>query len=442
VDDAGGSRHDAGEEPDGASTSGADAGSDTPSDPCVGFKVEGLKYSPGGKVLPNTCKPFDVNTNNPYAIRCVDAWPWYATRFPGDALCILPPPPDKGIQVGVHPQGSAWHAQMLKHDLSGYDKPADEWVLHANEEETINYRSGASNPKAHNYYRTYFRMRVGSHHNIITMHQAGAEREVWLPGADLPGLFDTTSGTLISVLGGQQRPDDSTPTTMDKPVEDKGMYLSWPANPSIVFNMHHFNVTDGDILKETWANVWWEDEDAEVEVTWFMGLELGQVAGLSMQPGDTRDLHYVWDVAKPTRLVRFFGHRHAWTSNFSSWVEHKGGNIDLIYQSYNWNDMPTYRYDSQVKNPVPDPEAKSDGAASGVLTMDAGDRLHFNCHVAFTNERAAIAKAPLPVEIGPLHFANEAFAGEMCIAFGNTSGAPLGLPKVAADPVPDFATSP
>ena len=79
---------------------------------CRGFSFDGLVYSPGGDVLPNKCMPFHPTTNNPYAVRCVDAWPWYATEFPGDDFCILPPDPDKGVQYGVHPQGREWFAQV------------------------------------------------------------------------------------------------------------------------------------------------------------------------------------------------------------------------------------------------------------------------------------------------------------------------------------------
>ena len=42
-------------------------------------------------------------------------------------------------------------------------------------------------------------------------------------------------------------------------------------NPTILFNMHHFNVTDHDILKENWANLWWEDDDAKTRVSWWSG---------------------------------------------------------------------------------------------------------------------------------------------------------------------------
>jgi hypothetical protein len=409
---------------------------------CQGFPLEGLKYSPGGSTLPNKCEPFHPTTNNPYAIRCIDAMPSFKTKFPGDQFCILPPPPDMGMQVGLHPQGDVdtYWKQIWAGDLSGYDDPPKEWVLQPGDEVTQNYRAHSTNTDAMSYYRTYFRMRTGSHHNIVTMHDS-SEPDGWIAGVGeaLPGFFDSSSGAVKGVLGGQQRPDDSTPVTLDKPPEDVGLYLDFPAKASIIYNMHHFNVTNGPVLREGWANLWWET-DKQTQVTWYMGLEIGEV-GLSVPPGTTRDLHYSWAISAPHRLVRAFGHRHAWTPTFTSWIEHGDGSIDLAYQSFDWFDMPTYRYDSVVKNPPPNPQAKTDGALSGIVNIASGDKLHFNCHVEYTDARQKLVNAPKsPEEIGALRFANEAYTGEMCINFGNVTGGSLGLPTVDSSPLPDFAT--
>jgi hypothetical protein len=99
----------------GSAAPAANGGSAAPAaNDCQGFKLEGLLHSPGGDVLPNTCMPFHPTKNNPYAVRCVDAWPWYKTKFPGDDFCILPPPPDKGVQYGVHPQGANGSSKSRK----------------------------------------------------------------------------------------------------------------------------------------------------------------------------------------------------------------------------------------------------------------------------------------------------------------------------------------
>lgn len=432
--------------PGGAAGSGAPAdtpqGDDGDSDPtapggdsresCEGFPLEGLMYSPGGDVLPNTCEPFHPTLNNPYAVRCIDAWPWFETQFPGDEYCILPPEPGKGIQYGVHPQGKDWFAQVSTGDMSGYDDPQGPYLLASGGEEERNYLTGVEHAEAR-FYRNHARMRPGSHHMIVSSADGNQMQEVWGPGSP-DGLFGGTS------LPGAQRPDENTPKSLGKPDEDTGLYSVLPANTGVTFNMHHFNATSGPILKEAWTNLWWED-DATVRVQPIFGLELAQAIGLAVQPGQTRDLHYSWNISQPVRLISAFGHRHAWTTNFSSWVEKPGGDLEILYQSYDWFDEPTYRYDSITQNPPPAPEMRADGAASGVRMLNPGEKLHFNCHIEYTNERAAAEGAPMPSEIGTLRFANQAFTAEMCILFGSTAGVSLSRPSSDATALPDFATN-
>jgi hypothetical protein len=398
---------------------------------CQGIDFKDLNYSPGGTTLPNKCKPFDATTNNPYAVRCIDAWPWYKTKFPGDQYCILPPPPDKGLQYGVHPQGKHWFEQVSSGDMSGYDKPSDDFVMEDGEEEQFNYETGTTNEKDENYYRDDVRMRPGSHHMIVSTDDGTAPQEVWGP-ASTAGLFNGTS------LPGAQRPDENAPKSLAKPDEDKGLYSVLPAKSGVIFNMHHFNVTGREILKEAWTNLWWES-DATVQVHGILGLELSQTRTLNVPPGTVQDLHYSWSITQPIRLVTAFGHRHAWTTNFSSWVEEPDGKLDILYQSYNWLDEPTYRYDSMTTNPTPAPDKHSDGGASGIRTLMPGEKLHFNCHIEYTDERAAEVKGPMPEANGALHFANEAFTAEMCILFGTTAAVKLPTPQSDTTKLPDFA---
>ena len=400
---------------------------------CQGFSFDGIKYSPGGNALPNKCMPFHPTTNNPYAVRCVDVWPWYKTKFPGDNYCILPPPPDKGVQYGVHPQGKQWFEQVSKGDMSGYDNPSDQWVMKDGEEEQANYNTGADNPEPANYYRNYPRMRPGSHHMIVSAPEGTMPTETWGPAAML-GLGGGNG------LPGAQRPDENAPKSLEKPAEDAGLFAKLPAKPGIVFNMHHFNASGSTILKEAWTNLWWES-DAKTEIYGIFGLELAQVVTMAIPAGSTADLHYSWNITQPIRLVTVFGHRHAWTSNFSSWVENPDGKLDIIYQSFYWLDEPTYRYDSETMNPTPAPMAKTDGATSGVRMLMPGQKLHFNCHIEYTDERAKSEKAPkTPAEVGTLRFANEAFTAEMCILFGSTAAVRLPAPVSDTSKLPDFAT--
>ena len=406
---------------------------------CEGFKLEGLLHSPGGNVLPNKCMPFHPTKNNPYAVRCVDAWPWYKTKFPGDDFCILPPPPDKGVQYGVHPQGIKWFDQVSKGDLSGYDNLTDAWLMMDGEEESANFETKATNPSSAKYYRSYARMRPGSHHMIINSDETKPADDRWYPVSE-GGLVEGAAGLLGALsLPGAQRPDENRPPSLEKPMEDTGHYRDLPANAKITFNMHHFNASGQQIMKEAWTNLWWETETT-VPVHGMRGLDIGQVLTMAIAPGSTVDLHYSWTITEPVRLVEAFGHRHAWTTNFSAWIEHPDGKNDIVYQSFEWLDEPTYRYDSVTMNPMPNPMAKTDGAKSGITTLMPGQKLHFNCHIEYTQARATSEKAPMPQEIGTLRFANEAFTGEMCILFGSTAKVQMPSPVADLSPLPDFAT--
>ena len=408
---------------------------------CQGFALDGLRYSPGGNLLPNRCAPFHPTTNNPYAVRCVDAWGHYRTGFAGDEYCILPPPPGKGIQIGAHPQGPSWFEQVSSGDLGGYENPAEPWVLLPGEEETVDYTTSAGNDADAKYYRAYHRVRPGQHHGVISTHDdPGAALEVWNDAALLPGSVNPFKGPVLTGVAGSLRPDMNATVSLEKPPEDAGLFYVLPAGAVIIFNMHHINFTTDPLLKEAWSNLWWE-EDATTPILVFYGVPPSQ-ALLAIEPEQTADIHYVWRLPGPMRVVNLFGHRHVWTPTFTTWIERRGKTgPELLYQSFDWSDVPTYRYDSLAQNPAPNPAARTDGGASGVVELQRGDELHYNCHVTFTDARAAeIGSQRSPVEIGPLLFANEAYDAEMCILSGTAVGTQLEDPEIGSTELPDFAT--
>jgi hypothetical protein len=93
-----------------------------------------------------------------------------------------------------------------------------------------------------------------------------------------------------------------------------------------------------------------------------------------------------------------------------------------------------------VTNPTPNAATRTDGAASGIVMLEKGDQLHFNCHIDYTNARAATnPNAPSPEANGTLKFADETFKAEMCLLYGNTTGQLL-FPSPDSSPLPAFAT--
>jgi hypothetical protein len=383
---------------------------------CRGFDFNGLVYSPGGVVLPNKCAAFHPTLNNPYAVRCVDAWPWFKTQYAGDQYCVLPPAPDKGIQFGHHPQGEfdAWFQAVSKGDMSAYENPGEGWTLEPGAEEERNIYIQHKNP-AGKYQRVNNRMRGGSHHMIVSASEvAPGQTNTWILGSP-EGLFTGTG------VPGAQRPDENTPQSEMIPAEDVGLYREVIANATITYNMHHFNPSDKAIMKEAWQNLWWA-ENPQTPVNGVNGLPILQAVGTFANPGEIVDMHYGYTVPGNMRILGLFGHRHAWTTNFSAWVV-RGGKEEVIYQSFDWFDEPTFQYNSEVKNATPDVATRSDGAHTGILELKAGDQLHFNCHIEYTDQRAMEENSPItPAQNGPLRFANEAFTAEMCILFGSAVG--------------------
>ncbi|HMJ11712.1 MAG TPA: hypothetical protein VK524_09890 [Polyangiaceae bacterium] len=343
----------------------ADPGSGASED-CEGFEVLGLKYSPGGHVLPNRCKPFHSLTNNPYAIRCIDAMPEFATKFPGDDSCILPPAPEQGFQVGVHPLKNAeYWEKMWAGDFSFYDDAAV----------TAPYEVAPGGETVQNY-------------------------DAVLAGA-IEGRFFYPQHSL------------------ELPPEEEG--IGYPASSTgAFFNLHHFNATNQAVLRENWVNVWYIPGDQVTkEALYFVGQ-----APVNYPPGMVLDSHSSITATAETQVLSMVAHRHAWTTRLHAWVVRTGSTTqELVYDSYDWGDMPTYSYNSSITNPPPG--NGTDGAASGPLVLHAGDVVHFNCHIDTTAARAAQLGVDAPS--APLRFGNQAFVAEMCLLNGHTTGARLGF---------------
>jgi hypothetical protein len=363
---------------------------------CKGFEVTGLKFSPGGDVLPNTCAPFDNLRNNPYAIRCVDADASYHTGFGGDDFCVLPPPADKGTQVHVGP--------------SDYDHIAAEFLMQPGEEKVEYFYLNSTTTEDHSYYRTNLRMRAGSHHMIIRV-QSDDHVDGWSAEQDLLGTLRADTATNRS-FGGSQRPDEDRPAgTLAVPPENADMGEMLQAGQQFAFNLHHFNLTTGPILREAWVNVWYKPQ-SEIKRQ-IQGISIvGNPRDLNIPAHEHRVLHYRCPVTGPVRIITLNGHRHASTTRFGAWVVRANGTTQSVYESFNYNDMPTYQFDSLSKNPVPSVENQTDGASTGLLELNAGDQLNFVCDVTNKLDQS-------------LHFANEVETGEMCIMFGTRTGTEL-----------------
>jgi hypothetical protein len=384
---------------------------------CRGFAFDGLRYSPGGSVLPNTCAPFNRWTNNPYAVRCIDGLPNYKTPFPGDDHCILPPPPELGFQVGVHPGGNVTYWDKLwAGDNSIYADSASAagYEVAAGGEVVQNYDAVLKGPtNSQFFYRVQFRGRYGSHHGMVRFTASTVSKDAWQNNGNLS--FDGAE-----IITPQNVITDVPQSTLDISPEEDG--IGFPiAATGVFFNLHHFNTSDKPILREIWVNAWYVAADKVTRQAQYFTSS----AAVNYPPGMVIDNTSSVRATSKTQILSLFGHRHGWTTRFSAWVVRSGSTTqELVYDSYDWNEMPTFAYNSTTKNEPPGTPSK-DGATSGSLVLQAGDTLGFNCHAETTQKRADELGVPMPTTT--LRTANEAFTGEMCIVNGHTVGGTLGF---------------
>lgn len=384
-------------------------------DSCPGFRLVGAKYSPGGTVLPHTCKPFDPVTNNPYAVRCVDAMPRYLTPYPGDEYCILPPPPDQGVQVGVHPQGTAYWSKMWVGDFSDYANSAETkpYEVAPGVEIVQDYGTTATNDQKHFFFRLDTRMRTGSHH-IASYVQSQALQEGW--GASGTDSLLFANGSTVRVFYNLQRQYADRPSSLVLAPEDEGLGMPFDSHQAVNMQLHHINPLNKPILREVWINVWWTP-DAQVTKPIVNSLA---DAPINYPPNSVLDNGGAMTATGDTRLLEIFGHRHAWTTHFSIWITRTDGSTESVYDSFNWEETPTFDFDTVTKNPVANAGTQTDGATSGLVMLHAGDKLNYNCHVDTTARRAQQLGVPPPTT--NLAFANEAYKAEMCIPYAQTVG--------------------
>ena len=199
--------------------------------------------------------------------------------------------------------------------------------------------------------------------------------------------------------------------------EEKGIGIQLPVNSGVNMNLHHFNSTDAPLLRENWINAWYMPKAEVTRRT--QGILIA--AAVNYPIGMKVDSENSATASTETQILSLWGHRHAWTTRFHAWVVRTDGSEELVYDSVDWYDMPTFAYNSVTKNP--EPGMGLDGASSGPLVLQPGDELHFNCHVETTQERAAELDVPLPT--APITWANEAIKAEMCLIEGQTTGGSL-----------------
>ena len=303
------------------------------------------------------------------------------TKWPGDEYCILPPPPDKGFQLHIGP--------------SDYDNPDPMYLLEAGQENVRRYENESANDKDIKFYVRQYRMRPGAHHTIVRDKSTGRR----LSGSDV----------------NQDHPIDGIIAP-----ENAGVGIPLAAHSPLSTDHHAINVTDKTILQEVWVNFWYVDPEKVTETTTLL-YDPGSVSTTVAPHEDVVLGPYDCDIQAQGRLINMFGHVHANNVRFSAWRQ-RGDQRDLIYESYHWEDPLWLEFTSLAKNTPADPMKALDGGWTGMVDLQPGDKLSWECHEV--NQQDSTLK-----------FTNQTFKGWMCIIIGELVGTSCkGHLRVPVDP--------
>jgi hypothetical protein len=324
-----------------------------------------------------------------------------STMWEGDSQCLVPPDPEKGMQLHMGPQDYDDPDEI--NALGPDGKPI--WLMMPGDERTQNYHLYSPNEVPIYYFEQHYRMRPGSHHMIITISD----------DKEKPEGFTNGFGNIINAIGGTQHISEDVPPNGVVAEEDQGLARMIEPHQAFDVQLHFYNVTENVRLREAWVNLMFKPKD---EVVDNLGM-LGGFTRMNVAPhttatvGGNCDAENFIPTAESVRVVILFGHAHTHNTRFAVYHDKTSGEQELVYDSYDGAEAPTYMYNTQVQNPVPDAANRKSGSKSGMLTLAPGERLRYVCDINNDTDYT-------------FHGANEVQTDEMCNLFGSVQG--LGFP--------------
>jgi hypothetical protein len=181
-----------------------------------------------------------------------------------------------------------------------------------------------------------------------------------------------------------------------------------PAGAKLQSDMHYFNFTDKDIIREYWMNLYFAPPG---KVTEYADILVG-FGGTGwneepIQPGTDMVYNYECPFVGNGFLMNLLGHYHAHGKQFVGSIKRTDGTIEKVFEMFDYLDPAVYDYNSVTQNPPFSPNTS--GAVSGQIPISDGDVLQWSCHIINDSD-------------APLAYTNEVKTGEMCNIWGYTVG--------------------
>ena len=319
------------------------------------------------------------------------------TGFADDSACLIPPRPNEGFQLHVGPKD--------------YNDPAEvaKFVMKPGEESSECFTFRTTNPEKITYQTYIMSGRAGTHHIITRTYSGNLPEDTWgnCGGVEAVDFTDLNNipmqngylptATKAYMPRGKVAPEYAH---VGRVIEAKTLVQS---------DMHYYNFTDKDILREYWMNVYYPTP--EQKITDYADVLVGfggtGWSAMPIEPGTDMVYKYECPFTGTGNLLNLYGHYHAHGKRFTSTIKRASGQIEKIFEMYDFRDPAVYDYNSVTQNPMF--SASAAGATSGPITVSQGDILQWECHII--NDGSV-----------PLGFTNEVNTGEMCNIWGFTIG--------------------
>ncbi len=319
--------------------------------------------------------------------------------FPGDDLCMKPP--DNGFQLHVGPKDYTDPEEIAKWTLPAGGFPG--------QGPDVNFCYYMKSPNPTDIYTSeyYSHMRPGSHHYIMFGLAGGTD----LPDSTGP---DSCASRDAEVAGGANFLSGATREVQDAAMfgdapEDQGLGSPMPAHEQLNMNLHFVNIGNDPVLMEMWVNLIErpasEVTDIVKAVEWYGGLTM------AIAPGVHTVLQSPTTGCNPplqsSRLLGVTAHMHANTTRVSMyWQQAGAASRSLVFDDFDWSEPTVFRYNSVIKNPLPDPTTSKAGSPiSGIFMTNPADQFSWECEV---DNKTDVT----------LNFSDKAYTGEMCNVFG------------------------
>jgi len=312
------------------------------------------------------------------------------TAYAGDDACLVPPPPDEGMQIHVGPKDYQDAADVDTFLLEPGGESSECWTVHTPNDVDV-------------YFQTYeLRGRPGTHHIINTMYRTELADGGFGPCQD-PG-----TGTNPDILANLPSASRAHMPRLAVAPENQGIAQLVPARAPIQADMHYFNTGSEPILREFWLNLYFVPA---AQVTDSPDLIRG-MGGLSwnatpIAPGTRQVYSYACPIESDGRILSLFGHTHAHGLRETAFIRRASGDRQKVFEQYDYQEPQMFQYDSIATNPSF--STSSPGAHSGPLEVFAGDALEWECEVDNNTDRG-------------LTYTNDVFYGEMCNIWGQSVG--------------------